>query len=161
MPITWIGRASPDQRRDYAAQYGIELTGYVEDVRPLLRNAACHIVPLRVGGGTRLKILNSWAMGKPVVSTSIGCEGLDAADGDNILIRDDPKDFARAIAAVLDDGELRRRLGERGRVTAERLYSWDTIGRAMRETYLTVARNGAGQPAWHSGTIGVAPRYSH
>ena len=161
MPITWIGRASPEQRRDYAAQYGIELTGYVEDVRPLLRDAACHIVPLRVGGGTRLKILNSWAMGKPVVSTSIGCEGLAAVDGENILIRDDPKDFARAIAAVLDDGELRRRLGEGGRATAERLYSWDAIGRAMRETYLTIACNGAGQPAWHSGTIGVEPRYSH
>jgi glycosyltransferase involved in cell wall biosynthesis len=161
MPIRWIGRALPDQRRDYAARYGIDLTGYVEDVRPLLRQAACHIVPLRVGGGTRLKILNSWAMGKPVVSTSIGCEGLAAADGDNILIRDDPKDFARAIAAVLDDGELRRRLGERGRATAERLYSWDAIGRAMRETYLTVASHGAGEPAWNSGTIGVEPGYSH
>ncbi len=160
-PIKWIGRASPDQRRDYAERYGIDLTGYVEDVRPLLRDAACHVVPLRVGGGTRLKILNSWAMGKPVVSTSIGCEGLAATDGDNILIRDDPKDFAQAISAVLNDGALRRRLGERGRDTAERLYSWDAIGRAMRETYLAVVSNGAVEPAWHSGTISVEPHYSH
>jgi glycosyltransferase involved in cell wall biosynthesis len=118
-------------------------------------------VPLRVGGGTRLKILNSWAMGKPVVSTSIGCEGLAAVDGDNILIRDDPQEFARAIAAVLSDGGLRRRLGERGRATAVGLYSWDAIGRAMRETYLTVARNGAAAPAWNSGTISAEPHYSH
>ena len=99
MPVTWIGRASPEQRADYRARYGIELTGYVDDVRPLLRDAACHIVPLRVGGGTRLKILNSWAMGKAVVSTSIGCEGLAAVDGDNILIRDEPADFAAAVLA--------------------------------------------------------------
>lgn len=143
-PVRWIGRASPDQRQDYAARYGIELTGYVADVRPMLRDAACHIVPLRVGGGTRLKILNSWAMGKAVVSTSVGCEGLATADGDNILIRDDPKEFARAVLAVLDDGQLRRRLGAGGRATAERLYGWDAIGRTMNATYLTIANGGAG-----------------
>jgi glycosyltransferase involved in cell wall biosynthesis len=159
-PVKWIGRASPEQRQEYAARYGIDLTGYVDDVRPMLREAACHVVPLRVGGGTRLKILNSWAMGKPVVSTSVGCEGLATADGDNILIRDDPHDFARAVLAVLEDGKLRRRLGERGRATAERLYSWDAIGRAMRETYLGVAANAVGDAAWNPGTIGAEPGYS-
>lgn len=160
-PVRWIGRASPEQRQDYASRYGIELTGYVADVRPMLRAAACHIVPLRVGGGTRLKILNSWAMGKAVVSTSIGCEGLATADGENILIRDDPKDFARAILAVLEDGALRRRLGERGRATAERLYGWEAIGQKMIETYLTVANGGAGDSAWDTGAIGAEPGYSH
>jgi glycosyltransferase involved in cell wall biosynthesis len=134
----WIGSASTVQQRHYRERFGVELTGYVEDVRPFMRDAACHIVPLRAGGGTRLKILNSWAMGKPVVSTSIGCEGLAAVDGENILIRDDPKEFASAVDAVLDDGELGRRLGERGRATAERLYSWDVIGRDLVETYLSV-----------------------
>lgn len=135
----WIGRASPSQQRLYRERWGIELTGYVDDVRPLLRDAACHIVPLRVGGGTRLKILNSWAMGKPVVSTSLGCEGLAAVDGENILIRDDPKEFAHAVLAVLNDEGLRRRLGARGRATVERLYSWDVIGQTMIETYLAAA----------------------
>jgi glycosyltransferase involved in cell wall biosynthesis len=107
-----------------------------------MRAAACHIVPLRAGSGTRLKILNSWAMGKPVVSTSIGCEGLAAVDGENILIRDDPREFASAILRVLDDPGLAQRLGERGRVTAERLYSWDVIGRDMIDTYLAVANIG-------------------
>jgi glycosyltransferase involved in cell wall biosynthesis len=139
VPTRWIGRASTEQQQHYRERYGVELTGYVEDVRPFMREAACHIVPLRAGGGTRLKILNAWAMGKAVVSTSLGCEGLAAVDGDDILIRDDPKDFARAILAVLEHGELRRRLGERGRARAERFYSWDVIGQTMIRTYLSVA----------------------
>jgi glycosyltransferase involved in cell wall biosynthesis len=143
VPARWIGSASAEQRRRYRERYGVELTGYVTDVRPFMREAACHIVPLRAGGGTRLKILNAWAMGKAVVSTSIGCEGLPAVDGDNILVRDDPKDFANAMLAVLEHDELRRRLGERGRATAERLYSWDVIGHDMIETYLRVAKVGS------------------
>jgi glycosyltransferase involved in cell wall biosynthesis len=138
-PPRWIGRASTDEQRYYRERYGVEVTGYVEDVRPLMRDAACHIVPLRVGGGTRLKILNSWAMGKAVVSTSIGCEGLAAVDGENILIRDEPRAFAAAVATVLNNDALRRQLGECGRSTAERIYSWDVIGRDMIDTYLTVA----------------------
>jgi glycosyltransferase involved in cell wall biosynthesis len=138
--MRWIGHATPEQQRHYRERYDIELTGYVGDVRPFMREAACHIVPLRAGGGTRLKILNSWAMGKPVVSTSIGCEGLAAVDGDNILIRDDPREFAKAVACVLQDAVLRRRLGERGRETAERLYAWDVIGEAMIETYRSTCR---------------------
>jgi glycosyltransferase involved in cell wall biosynthesis len=137
-PVAWIGSATADERRHYAERFGIDVSGYVDDVRPLMREAACHIVPLRAGGGTRLKILNSWAMAKPVVSTSIGCEGLDAVDGRNILIRDDPKDFAAAMLAVLEDEALARQLGEAGRATAEQQYSWDVIGRGLIERYLEV-----------------------
>ncbi len=143
VPVRWIGRASAEEQRDYRARFGVELTGYVDDVKPLMRDAACHIAPLRVGGGTRLKILNSWAMAKPVVSTSIGCEGLDAVDGENILIRDDPREFANAIRAVLEDDSLRRRLGEAGRATVERLYSWDSVGRDLIETYRSIANAGS------------------
>jgi glycosyltransferase involved in cell wall biosynthesis len=139
VPVRWIGSASIDQRRRYLEQFDIDVTGYVDDVRPFMREAACHVVPLRAGGGTRLKILNSWAMGKPVVATSIGCEGLQAIDGENILIRDDPRDFAKAILAVLEDPALARRLTACGRATVERVYSWDVIGRDLIETYLDVA----------------------
>ena len=135
----WIGRASIEQQRLYREQFGVELTGYVEDVRPLMREAACHIVPLQCGGGTRLKILNSWAMGRTVVSTSVGCEGLAAVDGENILVRDDPAAFAEATLRVLADDALRGRLEMGGRATAERLYGWDAIGRKMIDTYLSVA----------------------
>jgi glycosyltransferase involved in cell wall biosynthesis len=139
---TWIGRASAQEQQHYRERYGVALTGYVEDVRPSMRAAACHIVPIRVGGGTRLKILNAWAMAKPVVSTSVGCEGLAAIDGKNILIRDDPRDFAHAVAAVLDDESLRRRLGAAGRALVEQRYSWDVIGADLIETYQTLAGGG-------------------
>jgi glycosyltransferase involved in cell wall biosynthesis len=139
----WIGQASSADRQRYSERYGVELTGHVDDVRPPMQEAACHIVPLRAGGGTRLKILNSWAMGKPVVSTSLGCEGLDAVDGDNILIRDDPKAFADAVRAVLNDRALRTRLGERGRATVEARYSWDIIGARLIDTYMNLANVGA------------------
>ena len=141
VPVRWIGRASSDEQRRYRDRFGVELTGYVEDVRPLMRQAACHIVPLRSGGGTRLKILNSWAMGKPVVSTSVGCEGLDAVDGNNILIRDDPADFADAVRAVLENSSLRRRLSDGARETVSRLYSWDVLGRSLIELYLSATHD--------------------
>ena len=159
VPVTWIGRASPEQQREYAEAHGIDLTGYVADVRPLLNAAACHVVPLRVGGGTRLKILSSWAMGKPVVSTSVGCEGLAARDGENILIRDQPAAFAEAIVRVLNDHDLRRRLGEQGRRTAEQLYSWDTVGRRMTAAYLALAHRES--PTVVAPPLGGRPHYAH
>ena len=139
VPVRWIGRASAREQRHYRERHGVELTGYAADVRPPMREAACHVVPLRVGGGTRLKVLSSWAMGKPVVSTSLGCEGLATADGVNILTRDDPRAFASAVLAVLGDDGLRRRLGAGGRGTAERLYGWDVVAQPMIEAYVGLA----------------------
>src|SRR5256885_4753444 len=133
--VRWVGRASPDDQRRYRDAYDIDLTGYVDDVRPFVEQAACFVVPLRVGGGTRLKILDAWAMGKAIVSTAVGCEGLAAEDGRNILIRDDPEAFAQAVRAVLQHGALRRRLGIEGRRTVERHYSWDGIGESMLPLY--------------------------
>lgn len=139
--IRWIGRATSSAGRPMTASNAIELTGYVQDVRPYLRDAACFVAPLRIGGGTRLKILDAWAMGKAVVSTSVGCEGLAARDGDNILIRDDPAEFAHAVTEVLRDRALRSRLGQRGRQTVEMLYSWDALARPMLETYASLIDN--------------------
>lgn len=137
-PVRWVGRASTALRQEYRERYGVDLTGYVPDVRPYVRDAACYVVPLRVGGGTRLKILDAWAMGKAVVSTSVGCEGLAAEDGRNILVRDDPERFAEAVCAVLKDEALRRRLGLEGRRTAERHYSWERIGESMLPLYTSL-----------------------
>jgi glycosyltransferase involved in cell wall biosynthesis len=134
-PIVWVGRASEPVVQHFREQFGIHLTGYVEDIRPYVLSAACFIVPLRVGGGTRLKILDAWAMGKAVVSTSQGCEGLDARNGKNILIRDDPDEFADAVREVLEDPILRIRLGRAGRETAEKKYDWEVVGEAMLATY--------------------------
>jgi glycosyltransferase involved in cell wall biosynthesis len=132
--VTWVGRASQEEIERYA-KMGIRLTGHVDDIRPIVDRAACCVVPLRIGGGTRLKILDGWAMGKAIVSTSIGCEGLDAIDGKNILVRDDPRSFALAVLTVLRDPLLRASLEREGRVTAERTYSWEVIGAAIRRAY--------------------------
>jgi glycosyltransferase involved in cell wall biosynthesis len=136
--VLWVGQAPEDVRAHFRDRHGVEMTGYVEDTRPLVHEGACYVVPLRVGGGTRLKILDAWAMGKAVVSTAVGCEGLDARDGKNILVRDDPAEFAAAVRRVLDDEALRARLGEAARRTAEEVYDWEVIGRAMAREYLAL-----------------------
>ena len=135
IPIHWVGNASSEEQRRYADQFSVQLTGYVDDVRPFMRDTLCNIVPLRAGGGTRLKILNSWAMGKAIVSTSVGCEGLDARDGENILIRDDPREFAEAILSLRSDEPLRLKLEKGARKTAEEHYCWDVIGPSMVASY--------------------------
>lgn len=132
--VEWIGHSTTEEQGTFGAQ-GIHLTGYVDDIRSGVRGAACYVVPLRVGGGTRLKILDAWAMGKAVVSTSVGCEGLSACDGDNILIRDEPEAFASAVVQVLRDPGLRERLGRSARATAEREYSWGVIGGRLHDLY--------------------------
>jgi glycosyltransferase involved in cell wall biosynthesis len=133
--VVSVGRAGEEETRRFRADYGIELTGYVEDIRPWIQAARCVVVPLRVGGGSRLKILDSWSMGRPVVTTSIGCEGLGADDGVNALIRDEPRSFADAVIDVLEKDELCRSLSEQGRATAVASYSWDAIGELMLAEY--------------------------
>ncbi len=135
--VNWVGRALPGATEHYAAR-GVTLTGYVDSIVPWVQKAACFVVPLRVGGGTRLKILSAWAMGKAIVSTSIGCEGLEARDGWNILIRDDPRSFAEAVRHVLNDEALRDSLGRNARKTAEEIYSWELIGTNMHRDYASL-----------------------
>jgi len=131
-----LGRNAPANQARYSQVAGVAGAGYVADVRPHLAQASCSVVPVRVGGGTRIKILESWAMGLPVVSTSLGCEGLAAVDGQNILIRDEPESFARAVVEILSNSDLRRRLRQEGRQTVENHYSWDRIGQRLRSTYM-------------------------
>ena len=136
--VKWVGHSSDADRESFGDARGLTLTGYVEDERPLVARAGCFIVPLRVGGGTRLKILNAWAMGKAVVSTSLGCEGLDARHEENILIADTPRDFAREVSRVLCDRRLCHHLEAEGRKSAVTRYSWEVIARSMVETYDSV-----------------------
>jgi glycosyltransferase involved in cell wall biosynthesis len=130
-----IGKNSIDEKLRFESHPGVICEGYVSDIRPSFTEAECSVVPLRVGGGTRLKILDAWSMGKAIVSTSIGCEGLETADGRNILIRDDAKSFADAVVQVLSDAELRNRLGHEGRMTVEKHYAWPTVGRKLSSLY--------------------------
>lgn len=137
--VTWVGRAPEDVRDRLARRYGIRLTGYVDDIRPYVRSATCYVAPLRVGGGTRLKILDAWAMGAPVVSTAIGCEGLETEPGENILVADEPAAFADAVIGVVRDASLRERLGRGGRDTALRRYDWEVLGDRMLAAYREIA----------------------
>jgi len=130
-----MGRNAPADGARYGAEPGVTTLGYVPDIRPPLSEARCCVVPIRIGGGTRLKILDAWAMGKAVVSTSIGCQGLDAVDGENILIRDTPDALADAILQVLNDDTLRTRLERNARRTAAETYSWSVVGQRIRAAY--------------------------
>ena len=139
--VVWVGRATPAQLERYNHVPGLRLTGYVPDIRPFVRAASCFIAPLRVGGGTRLKLLDAWAMGKAVVSTSLGAEGLEIAEGENILIADTARDFAKHVMLVLEDSLVRSRLEEGARGIAEREYSWDVLGKRMRSLYMSLSNS--------------------
>jgi glycosyltransferase involved in cell wall biosynthesis len=99
----------------------------VEDIRPFVHRAAVYVVPLRIGGGTRLKIFEAMAMGKAVVSTTIGAEGLPVHPGQDILIADDPEEFADTTIRLLGDPGRREELGRTARELVTRTYSWDAV----------------------------------
>ena len=110
------------------ASPGAVYTGYLPDIRPAIARSWVSVVPLRVGGGTRLKILEAMALGTPVVATSKGAEGLDVCHGENILIGDTPMRFAGAVVDVLKDPRLRARLAAGGRSLVTERYGWQRIG---------------------------------
>jgi glycosyltransferase involved in cell wall biosynthesis len=138
MPARFVvaGRNPPASMRKLN---GVHVTGTVDDIRPYLRDAHVCVVPLRVGGGTRIKIFEALAMAKAVVSTSVGAEGLPVTDGRDILLADNPIDFANAVVRLLKDAELRGRLGEDGRRLAER-FSWDGAAQRFSDICVEVVR---------------------
>jgi glycosyltransferase involved in cell wall biosynthesis len=109
----------------------VRITGYLDDVRPRIAQSWASMVPLRMGGGTRLKILESLALGTPIVATSKGAEGLDLVHGEDILIADRPRDFADAAIRLIGDAPLRARLSERGRRAVAAKYDWASLGRVF------------------------------
>ncbi len=114
---------------------GITLTGYVEDIRPYIAEAGIYVAPLRVGGGTRLKILEAMSMSKAIVSTSVGCEGIDITPGEELLIADEPLIFANKVLSLMNDRRRRRELGLAARRLAETRYDWQHITSLMEQVY--------------------------
>lgn len=153
--VRWVGRTSAMEQARFAA-LGIESTGHVEDPRCYIAQSKCVIVPIRVGGGTRIKLLEAWAAGKAVVSTTIGAEGLAATDDGNILIADTPEQFAAAVSRLLDAPALRNKLGHSGRETVLRDYQWPAVGRGLRDAYLEVVNCQYGVSS-STGTFGLGP----
>ena len=112
--LTVVGRNPSAALLDIARRHDwLIVTGRVDDVRPFIEEAACFIVPIRIGGGTRLKIYEAMAMEKPVVSTSVGAEGLPVSDGVDVLLADDPEAFAAAVVKILRDENFGRVIGAR------------------------------------------------
>ena len=122
------GKLSEMLRSKLPGDPNVEFTGYLEDVRPIIGRAWLSVIPLRIGGGTRLKILEALAMGIPVVSTSKGAEGLELKAERDILIKDSPEAFAAGVVEILENRELRDRLGKNGQLTTGSLYDWNLIG---------------------------------
>jgi glycosyltransferase involved in cell wall biosynthesis len=118
---------------DLPLQDGVIFTGYLDDVRPRVACSPVCVVPMTVGGGTRLKILEAMALGTPVVSTSKGAEGLDVVHGQDILIADDAGDFARAVLSLLQDRDLRTKLAINGRRLVEERHSWQIGARQLEQ----------------------------
>ena len=116
----------------------IVVTGRVPEIKPYFAEATVFVVPLRIGSGTRLKILEALAMGKAIVSTSVGAEGLDLRDSEEIFIADEPAAFADAVTRLLTDDSLRRRIGERGRARVEQDYDWRSIGEKLHRLYAKI-----------------------
>lgn len=123
-----VGRDPPPRFREHAGlPPEITLTGTVEDVRPFVAASAIFVTPLRIGGGSRLKILEALAMEKPVVSTRIGAEGLDLVAGRDLLIADDGESFAAAVERLLTSPDLARQLAEAGGRVVRSHYEWDAV----------------------------------
>ena len=139
-----VGRR-PNQRVQSLASDSVDVTGTVPSVVDYLRRASVFVIPLRIGGGTRIKIYEGMAVGKATVSTTIGAEGLDVTHGQDIILADDPKAFAQAIVQFLQDETLRRRFEAAAAATAKK-YDWSSITRQFVEVLqLTVKQ--AGKPS--------------
>lgn len=145
-----VGAEPPESIRSYHDGQRTIVTGLVDDIRPLVARAAVFVVPTQVGSGMRIKVLEALAMGKAVVSTSIGCEGIEGlVNGDNIIIADRADDFARSVVELMGDPARRRQLGQRGRELVCRHYQWDAIGSRFEALFQeTIAGfHGRRQPA--------------
>ena len=135
--FTVVGMGAPESVTSLAGQH-VSIVGGVPDVRPYVWSASVFAVPLRMGSGTRLKVLEGLAMGKAMVSTSVGCEGISVEDGKHLVIADDPVSLAHAVLQLLHDADLNRRLGQAGRQLVEERYSWVSIVRDLERFHADV-----------------------
>ena len=136
--MTFVGTAPPKEIADAAQKDPqVKATGFVDDIRPYIDEAAVMVVPIRIGSGTRLKILDAMAMGKAIVSTSVGCEGLNVNDGKDILIADNPEGFSDKTIGLLKTPDKRVEL-EKNAIELAKTYDWDLITQRQEVAYQDV-----------------------
>lgn len=140
LQVALVGRSPAAPVRDIARQYGFVLTGAVPDDRPYFAAATVYLLPMRFGGGVRLKLLNALAMGRAVVTTSAGREGTGVEDAVHALVADSAAGFATAVERLLDDAPLRTRLGAAGRAYVQAHHHWPAIVNQMEAGYERAAR---------------------
>ena len=133
--FTIVGKDPAPEVRELAQIPGVEVTGTVDDVRPFYRDASAAVVPLKVGGGSRLKILEAMAAGVPVISTTLGAEGLEVIHDENILIADISEQLVQAITSVVESKTRRDQLSAAGRELVSRRYDWSSLGTALFGVY--------------------------
>jgi polysaccharide biosynthesis protein PslH len=136
--LSIIGRAPTPAVRKLAEIPGVEVTGRVDDVRPHIARGSVYIVPLRIGGGTRLKIFEAMSMAKAVVSTTIGAEGLPVTNGRDIEIADDPSGFAQAVIRLIRDTDTRRSIETAARQLVVEKYDWSAVAEDFERALLRV-----------------------
>jgi glycosyltransferase involved in cell wall biosynthesis len=133
--MTVVGRSPPANLVDQARRRNLrwDFTGYVDDVRPYMQGAAVSVIPIRVGGGTRLKAYEAMAAGNPIVSTAIGIEGLPIVDGEHYLRADEAKPFAAAVVSLLRDVDTRMRIATQARALVESRFSYVVAARVFED----------------------------
>jgi glycosyltransferase involved in cell wall biosynthesis len=141
--LTVVGRNPTERVKAAGAAAGVNVTGTVPDVRPYMAQATVYVVPLRIGGGTRLKIFEALAMGKAVVATGVGAEGLPIVSGEHFVQADSADEFARAVTVLLNDAARRKALGLAGRRLVEQCYSWPQVARELERHCETLVSDSA------------------
>jgi glycosyltransferase involved in cell wall biosynthesis len=134
----WIVGRDPSSKIMQLASDKVHVTGRVDDIIPYYRRSTISIVPLRAGGGTRLKILEAMALGRAVVTTRIGCEGLDVVGGEHLLVADNPQDFADCTIRLLRDKAFYKRIATSARELVASRYDWDEIARKLQKIYTQI-----------------------
>jgi glycosyltransferase involved in cell wall biosynthesis len=134
--IDFAGGGPTQKLRNKALEEdSIKVLGYVSDIRPIVQRASVFVAPIRIGSGTKIKLLNAMAQAKAVVATTIAAEGIDVSPGQNILIADEPEAFAEKVLYLLRNEEIARKMGEEARELIERKYSWDLIAENIHGIY--------------------------
>jgi glycosyltransferase involved in cell wall biosynthesis len=137
-----VGKNPPKEVQALADDPRVDVTGYVVDVQPYLEATDVFVVPLHAGSGMRVKILDAWLWGLPVVTTPIGAEGIEVAEGDNILLAEGPDAFAQATVRLLTDTALNCKLRIQGRAWVERHYGWQEVYKKVDGVYERLLNGG-------------------
>jgi glycosyltransferase involved in cell wall biosynthesis len=142
--LTIIGKNPPKDFLKLAADAtsGIVTTGFVQELDPYFAKSAVSVVPVRAGGGMRVRILEMFARAAPVVTTTVGLEGIDACPGEDVLVEDSPDGFARAVIDLLEDLELQKKLSTNGRHLVEKKYDWQVVLGELDRVYQGLAGSG-------------------